>query len=153
MVSHAGEVGIARARMEADVGQMQGSLRELTDNLERLRRQLRDLELQAETQMATRIEAARSSQQSFDPLEMDRFTRVQELTRMMAESVSDVGTVQRSLLQTLQDAEDQLAMQARLARDLQDDLLRARMVEFDTLSDRLYRWSARPPRRPASRCA
>ena len=139
MVSHAGEVGIARARMEADVGQMQGSLRELTDNLERLRRQLRDLELQAETQMATRIEAARSSQQSFDPLEMDRFTRVQELTRMMAESVSDVGTVQRSLLQTLQDAEDQLAMQARLARDLQDDLLRARMVEFDTLSDRLYR--------------
>jgi chemosensory pili system protein ChpA (sensor histidine kinase/response regulator) len=84
---------------------------------------------------------------------MDRFTRVQELTRMMAESVSDVGTVQRSLLQTLQDAEDQLAMQARLARDLQDDLLRARMVEFDTLSDRLYRWSARPPRRPASRCA
>jgi chemosensory pili system protein ChpA (sensor histidine kinase/response regulator) len=138
MVSHAGEVGIARARMEADVGQMQGSLRELTDNLERLRRQLRDLELQAETQMATRIEAARSSQQSFDPLEMDRFTRVQELTRMMAESVSDVGTVQRSLLQ-LQDAEDQLAMQARLARDLQDDLLRARMVEFDTLSDRLYR--------------
>lgn len=139
MVSHAGEVGIARARMEADVGQMQGSLRELTDNLERLRRQLRDLELQAETQMTTRIEAARSSQQSFDPLEMDRFTRVQELTRMMAESVSDVGTVQRSLLQTLQDAEDQLAMQARLARDLQDDLLRARMVEVDTLSDRLYR--------------
>jgi chemosensory pili system protein ChpA (sensor histidine kinase/response regulator) len=139
MVSHAGEVGIARARMESDVQAMQGSLRELTDNLERLRRQLRDLELQAETQMTTRMEAARSSKQDFDPLEMDRFTRVQELTRMMAESVSDVGTVQRSLTQTLQDAEDQLAMQARLARDLQDDLLRARMMEFDTLSDRLYR--------------
>ncbi|MCA6218893.1 Hpt domain-containing protein [Ideonella sp. B7] len=139
MVSHAGEVGIARARMETDVNQMQGSLRELTDNLERLRRQLRDMELQAETQMASRIEAARSAQQSFDPLEMDRFTRVQELTRMMAESVADVGTVQRSLQQTLQDAEDQLAMQERLARDLQDDLLQARMVEFDTLSDRLYR--------------
>lgn len=139
MVNQAGEVGIARARMEADTTQMQVGLRELTDNLERLRRQLRDLELQAETQMASRIEAARSSKQSFDPLEMDRFTRVQELTRMLAESVNDVGTVQRALQQTLQDTEDQLAVQARVSRDLQDDLLRARMVEFDTLSDRLYR--------------
>ena len=139
MVSHAGEVGIARARIETDMGQMQGALKELTDNLERLRRQLRDLELQAETQMSSRIEAARNLQQSFDPLEMDRFTRVQELTRMLAESVNDVGTVQRGIQQTLQDTEDQLAVQARLTRDLQDDLLRARMVEFDTLSDRLYR--------------
>jgi chemosensory pili system protein ChpA (sensor histidine kinase/response regulator) len=139
MVSHAGEVGIARARMESDMVQMQTALKELTENLERLRRQLRDVELQAETQMASRLEAARHSQQAFDPLEMDRFTRVQELTRMMAESVNDVGTVQRGLQQTLQDTEDQLAVQARLTRDLQDDLLRARMVEFDTLSDRLYR--------------
>jgi len=139
LVTHAGEVGIARARIESDMGQFQGALKELTDNLDRLRRQLRDLELQAETQMASRIEAARHMQQAFDPLEMDRFTRVQELTRMLAESVGDVGTVQRGIQQTLQSTEDQLAVQARLTRDLQDDLLRARMVEFDTLSDRLYR--------------
>jgi chemosensory pili system protein ChpA (sensor histidine kinase/response regulator) len=139
LVTHAGEVGIARSRIESDMQQLQGSLKELTDNLDRLRRQLRDLELQAETQMASRMEAARHSQQAFDPLEMDRFTRVQELTRMLAESVGDVGTVQRGIQQTLQSTEDQLAMQARLTRDLQDDLLRARMVEFDTLSDRLYR--------------
>lgn len=139
LVSQAGEVGITRARIEADVGQMQNALRELTDNLERLRRQLRDLEIQAESQMTSRIEAARSSQASFDPLEMDRFTRVQELTRMLAESVNDVGTVQRGIQQTLQDTTDQLSSQARMNRDLQDDLLRARMVEFDILSDRLYR--------------
>ena len=70
---------------------------------------------------------------------MDRFTRVQELTRMLTESVGDVGTVQRSMQQALQAAEDQLAAQARLTRELQDDLLRARMVEFDTVADRLYR--------------
>ncbi|MBP6336921.1 MAG: Hpt domain-containing protein [Vitreoscilla sp.] len=139
LVNHAGEVGIARSRIETDVTAMRGQLRELTDNLERLRRQLRDLELQAETQMTSRMEAARHAHQAFDPLEMDRFTRVQELTRMMAESVSDVGTVQRSLQLALQTTEDQLAAQARLTRDLQDDLLRARMVEFDTVSDRLYR--------------
>ncbi len=58
---------------------------------------------------------------------------------MMAESVNDVHTVQRTLLRSLETAEDQIAAQARLTRDLQDDLLRTRMVEFDGLSDRLYR--------------
>ena len=139
MVSHAGEVGAARARIDRELGQMRGAMKELTDNLDRLRRQLRDLEIQAETQMSTRLEAARAAQQVFDPLEMDRFTRVQELTRMLAESVNDVGTVQRTLQQSIQTTEDQLAWQTRLTRDLQDDLLRARMVEFDTLSERLYR--------------
>jgi chemosensory pili system protein ChpA (sensor histidine kinase/response regulator) len=139
LVNHAGEVSITRARIESDVGLLKGSLDDLTDNLERLRSQLRDLELQAETQIASRIEAAKAEGQGFDPLEMDRFTRFQELTRMMAESVNDVATVQRSLQRTLQSAEDELAAQARLTRDMQDDLLRTRMVEFESLSERLYR--------------
>ncbi|MFY7942065.1 MAG: hypothetical protein ACOVOX_14265, partial [Burkholderiaceae bacterium] len=76
---------------------MRGTLGDLTDNLERLRKQLRDIELQGETQMTSRLEAAKAADQSFDPLEFDRFTRFQELTRMMAESVNDVATVQRTL--------------------------------------------------------
>ena len=85
------------------------------------------------------MEAARAAQQNFDPLEFDRYTRFQELARMMAESVNDVATVQRGLIRNLESAEDQLAAQSRLTRDLQDDLLRTRMVEFDSMSDRLYR--------------
>jgi chemosensory pili system protein ChpA (sensor histidine kinase/response regulator) len=139
LVNHAGEVSIARSRIEVGVGQMKGSLGDLTENLERLRAQLRDIELQAESQIASRMEAAKAEGANFDPLEMDRFTRFQELTRMMAESVNDVATVQRGLQRTLQSAEDDLAAQARLTRDLQDDLLRTRMVEFESLSDRLYR--------------
>jgi chemosensory pili system protein ChpA (sensor histidine kinase/response regulator) len=139
LVNHAGEVSIARSRIENEVVQLKGSLGDLTENLERLRSQLRDIELQAETQIASRMEAAKSHGESFDPLEMDRFTRFQELTRMMAESVNDVATVQRSLQRALQATEDDLAAQARLTRDLQDDLLRTRMVEFESLSDRLYR--------------
>ncbi len=139
LVNHAGEVMIARSRIESEVGQMKGSLGDLTENLERLRSHLRDIELQAETQISSRMEAAKAVGANFDPLEMDRFTRFQELTRMMAESVNDVATVQRSLTRTLQSAEDDLAAQARLTRDMQDDLLRTRMVEFESLSDRLYR--------------
>jgi chemosensory pili system protein ChpA (sensor histidine kinase/response regulator) len=139
LVNQAGEVSITRSRLESDVTQMRVSLRELTENLDRLRRQLRDLELQADTQIASRLEASKSSAAEFDPLEMDRFTRFQELTRMMAESVNDVATVQRSLQQTVQSAEDEMAAQARLTRALSEDLLRARMVPFDALSERLYR--------------
>lgn len=139
LVNHAGEVSIARTRLSSQMQQMHGSVIDLTDNLERLRQQLRDIELQAETQLSTRLEAARASQQEFDPLEFDRYTRFQELTRMMAESVNDVATVQRGLIRNLETAEDQLAAQSRLTRDMQEDLLRTRMVEFDGLSDRLYR--------------
>jgi chemosensory pili system protein ChpA (sensor histidine kinase/response regulator) len=139
LVNQAGEVSITRSRIEVEVNTIKGSLGDLTDNLERLRQQLRDIELQAETQMSSRLEAAKAAAQSFDPLEFDRFTRFQELTRMMAESVNDVATVQRTLQRTLESTEDELAAQARLTRDLQDDLLRTRMVEFEGLSDRLYR--------------
>jgi len=139
LVNHAGEVSITRTRLVTQLLQMRSAVGDLTDNLERLRQQLRDIEFQAETQLSTRMEAARSMQQQFDPLEFDRYTRFQELTRMMAESVNDVATVQRSLVRNLETAEDQLAIQSRLTRDLQDDLLRTRMVEFDGLSDRLYR--------------
>ncbi|MFY9509498.1 MAG: response regulator, partial [Rubrivivax sp.] len=139
MVNQAGEVSITRARIDSDVKALQGSLNELTDSLDRMRRQLRDIELQAETQMSSRMEAAKAAAETFDPLEMDRFTRFQELTRFMAESVNDVATLQRSLQRTLQSTEDQLAAQARLTRELQDDLLRTRMVEFESMADRLYR--------------
>ena len=139
LVNNAGEVSITRSRIDSTVAQLQGSLGELTESLERMRKQLRDIELQAETQIAARVEAAKSSSEGFDPLEMDRFTRFQELTRFMAESVNDVATLQRSLQRALQSAEDELASQARLTRELQDDLLRTRMVEFESAADRLYR--------------
>ena len=139
LVNQAGEVSITRTRIANDVNHIKESLSDLTENLERLRGQLRDIELQAETQLSSRMEAAKVAATAFDPLEFDRYTRFQELTRMMAESVNDVATVQRILQQTLQTTEDDLAAQARLTRDLQDDLLRTRMVEFEGLSDRLYR--------------
>jgi chemosensory pili system protein ChpA (sensor histidine kinase/response regulator) len=138
LVNQAGEVMITRSRMDARLSQLRTSLDELTGNLDRLRQQLRDVELQAESQMQSRLAQTKESAQSFDPLEFDRFTRVQELTRMMAESVNDVATVQRNLQRSIEGAEDDLIAQGRQARELQRDLLRTRMVEFEGISDRLY---------------
>jgi chemosensory pili system protein ChpA (sensor histidine kinase/response regulator) len=138
LVNQAGEVIITRARLDARLGQLRGSLGELTGNLDRLRQQLRDVELQAETQMQSRMALSKDVAASFDPLEFDRFTRMQELTRMMAESVNDVATVQRNLQRSIEGTEDDLIAQARQARELQRDLLRTRMVEFESISERLY---------------
>jgi chemosensory pili system protein ChpA (sensor histidine kinase/response regulator) len=136
--TQAGEVMITRSRLEAE-------LKPAARLAERPHRQpgppaqqLRDIEVQAESQMQSRMAQAKDPA-GFDPLEFDRFTRVQELTRMMAESVNDVATVQRSIQRVVEATEDDLIAQARQTRELQRDLLRTRMVEFEGISERLYR--------------
>ena len=137
LVNQAGEVSISRSRLETEVGTLRQSLGELTDNVARLREQLREIELQADTQITSRM--AHSPDREFDPLEFDRYTRLQELTRMMAESVSDVASVQQNLTRTVDQAGADLVTQARLTRDLQQDLMRVRMVPFSSIAERLYR--------------
>jgi chemosensory pili system protein ChpA (sensor histidine kinase/response regulator) len=139
LVNQAGEVAIARTKVESEVEGIRGALGELTENVSRLRNQLREIEIQAESQMASRLDFAREHTADFDPLEFDRFTRLQELTRLMAESVADVATVQQNLVKSLGEADRDLGTQARLTRDLTQDLMRVRMVPFDSVADRLYR--------------
>jgi chemosensory pili system protein ChpA (sensor histidine kinase/response regulator) len=139
LVTQAGEVMITRSRLESELRQLRGSLGDLTGNLDRLRMQLREIEVQAESQMQSRMAQAKDTAAGFDPLEFDRFTRVQELTRLMAESVNDVATVQRNIHRVVEATEDDLIAQGRQTRELQRDLLRTRMVEFDGISERLYR--------------
>jgi len=137
LVNQAGEVSISRSKLETEVGTLKQALTELTENVSRLRDQLREIEMQAETQIASRM--GHAGDREFDPLEFDRFTRLQELTRMMAESVNDVGSVHQNLSRTLDSAAADLSQQARLTRDLQQDLMRVRMVQFASISERLFR--------------
>lgn len=139
LVNEAGELSIARARIEGEMRSLKTSLLDLTENVIRLRRQLRDIEIQAETQIQARVAQAHDGQAEFDPLELDRFTRFQELTRFMAESVNDVATVQQNLLKNLDDANAAIIAQARLNRSLQQDLMGVRMLPFSSQSERLFR--------------
>ena len=137
LVNQAGEVSISRSKLENEVETLRASLFDFSENLTRLRRQLREVEMQAESQIASRMSI--SSEREFDPLEFDRFTRLQELTRMMAESVNDVASFHESLTRSVDSAGDDLVLQARLTRDLQRDLMRVRMVPFASISERLFR--------------
>lgn len=137
LVNQAGEVSISRSRVENGVAGLQQSLSELTENVTRLRSQLRELEIQAETQINAQM--AQSAERGFDPLEFDRFTRLQELSRMIAETVADVATVQQNMTRGVEQAGNDLQQQSRLTRDLQQDLMRVRMVQFGSIAERLYR--------------
>ncbi|MBS0327358.1 MAG: Hpt domain-containing protein [Proteobacteria bacterium] len=139
LVNEAGEVSIARARVESELRALKGNLLELTNSVIRLRGQVREIELAAETQIQSRMSAVNATDEGFDPLELDRYTRFQELTRSLAEGINDVSTVQQSLLKNLDDADIALLAQSRLSRDVQQRLLGLRTVPFNSLTERLYR--------------
>jgi chemosensory pili system protein ChpA (sensor histidine kinase/response regulator) len=139
LVDQAGEVSIARAKLENELGSIKGGLTDLTENISRLRTQLREVEIQAEAQIAARADRLDRESETFDPLEYDRYTRLQELTRLLAESVEDVAMVQANMVKGLQLADTDLTAQSRLTRELQQQLMRVRLVPFSNISERLYR--------------
>ncbi|HAF45229.1 MAG: hypothetical protein A2100_02590 [Sideroxydans sp. GWF2_59_14] len=139
LVNEAGEVSVARSRIELELSEFKNNVQELTESVNRLRKQVREIEIHAEGQMQARISISGDSAEKFDPLEFDRFTRFQELTRFMNESVHDVQTVQQTLLKNLAETEAALSAQAQLNRDLQQGLMNIRMVPFSSISERLYR--------------
>lgn len=141
MVNEAGEIAIARSRIEGGAKSLRALLSDLTENVARLRTHLRELEIQAEARIQSNAQSPGSQEraQEFDPLEMDRFTRMQELTRILAEDVNDVATVEHGLLHDLDQVDAALTQQARLARELTQQLMGVRMVPFDTIAERLRR--------------
>jgi chemosensory pili system protein ChpA (sensor histidine kinase/response regulator) len=139
LVNEAGEISVVRSRMETEMRVFKEGLLELTASVARLRQQLREVEIQAESQMQARVSLAKDNAEQFDPLEFDRFTRLQELTRFMNESVHDVQTVQQSMLKHLDETAAAMLAQGRLTRELQQGLMNVRMVSFNSITDRLYR--------------
>ena len=139
LINEAGEVAIARSRIEAELRAIKQALGDLSESVGRIRGQLREVEVQADSQMQSRVAAMDERKGEFDPLEFDRYTRLQELTRLMAESLSDVMAIQQGLQKNMGDTDAALQQQARINRDVQQELMRVRAVPFSNLNERLYR--------------
>jgi chemosensory pili system protein ChpA (sensor histidine kinase/response regulator) len=139
LINEAGEVSIARSRVEAELRSVKQALGDLSESIARLRGQLREVEVQADSQMQSRKSELEERRTEFDPLEFDRYTRLQELTRLMAESLHDVVSIQQALMKNLGDTDAALTQQARTTRDVQQELMRMRAVPFSNLNERLYR--------------
>ncbi|HEX19624.1 MAG TPA: hybrid sensor histidine kinase/response regulator [Acidiferrobacteraceae bacterium] len=138
LVNFAGEVSISRSRMEQQIYSFRDNLKELHSNVERFRAQIRDLEIQSESQIMFRAGQEESAMGTdFDPLEFDRFSNMQHLSRGLNESLHDLSTIQSQLDNFVGEAETTLQQQARINTDLQEGLMRTRMVSFSTQSARL----------------
>ena len=139
LVNDAGEISIIRAKIESQLNNFKQSLQDLNESVDRLHGQIREIEIQAETQLQSHLALQNDHDQSFDPLELDRFTRFQELTRLMAESVDDVITVQKNLTITHCSAVEAVSQQTVINRHLQQELVRIRTIPFSSISERYYR--------------
>ena len=140
LVNYAGEVAIYRARLEQQLGAFRANLGELGATTTRLREQLRKLDIETEAQIVARYQReGDTGDETFDPLELDRFTNQQQLSRSLQESAADLVSLQGSLDDLTRQYETLLLQQSRVSSDLQEGLMRTRMVPFDALVPRLRR--------------
>ncbi|BCT91596.1 hypothetical protein LYSHEL_06200 [Lysobacter helvus] len=140
LVNYAGEVAIYRSRLEQQLGNFRGAMGEMEATNQRLRDQLRRLDIETEAQIIARYQREHdTADQTFDPLELDRFSTLQQLSRGLAESAADMSSLQGSLEDLTRQYETLLLQQSRVSSELQEGLMRTRMVPFDALVPRLRR--------------
>lgn len=138
LVNEAGEVRLSGAALAGSLGSMRHSIDELGENTKRLSKMLRELEVQTEGQMAARKAQAVEEGHDFDPLEFDRFTRAQELARFLTEGMHDIIDVQSNLDKITQEQQAVIIHQDQMSSDIQQTLMNVRLVQFDTIENRLY---------------
>jgi chemosensory pili system protein ChpA (sensor histidine kinase/response regulator) len=140
LVNLAGETSIFRGRIEQQVSDAQITLAEMETTIERMRDQLRRLDIETQGRILSRDhQAAREGYEEFDPLEMDRHSQLQQLSRALFESASDLMDLKETLDTRTHEAETLLSQQARVNTELQENLMRTRMVPFERMVPRLRR--------------
>ena len=139
MLNNAGEVSIYRARLDQQVNSIDFNLAELARTVTRLKDQLRGLEIETEAQVLHRHHDEGPRRDDFDPLELDRYSTLQQFSRALSETSGDVASIQ-GLLETLtREAQNLLTGQSRVITELQNSLMRTRMVPFQRHVQRLTR--------------
>jgi chemosensory pili system protein ChpA (sensor histidine kinase/response regulator) len=139
MLNIAGEASIARARLEQQLGSFDFNLGELSRTVTRLKEQLRSLEIETEAQILHKHEDEGAHRSEFDPLELDRYSSIQQYSRALAETANDVASIQQLLESLAKDTQTLLQQQARTITELQNGLMRTRMVPFQRHVQRLAR--------------
>ncbi|WP_339777392.1 Hpt domain-containing protein [uncultured Methylophaga sp.] len=136
----AGEVSITRDQVTQQHGVMHQQLEEMEETVSRLHEQLRKLEIETETQILYRYEdTVQDTNTEFDPLELDRFSTIQQLSRSLTETVNDLNNISRSMGNVMRETDILLLQQSRLNTDLQQGLMHTRLLPFNSIVPRLER--------------
>src|SRR5690554_4666915 len=141
LVNLAGETSITRGRLEQQSSDFSHTLDEMAATIERLREQLRRMEIETEAQILFRAEQEHGPDygDDFDPLEMDRYSSIQQLSRALTESSSDLADLRETLADRVRDTETLLVQQSRINTELQEGLMKTRMIPFSSMVPRLRR--------------
>ena len=139
LLNSSGEASIARARLEQQMASIDFNVGELSRTVARLKEQLRKLEIETEAQILHRYEEEGGERGDFDPLELDRYSAIQQYSRALAETANDVASIQQLLETMTKDTHGLLQQQARTITELQNGLMRTRMVPFQRHVQRLSR--------------
>lgn len=140
LTNFTGEVNISRDRVGQQNSAILLQLAEMESTVSRLQDQLRSLEIETETQILFRYEDESHDKRSdFDPLEFDRFSMIQQLSRSLTESVSDMHEITQSIDNIVRDSDAILLQQSRLSADLEQGLMNTRLLPFTGLIPRFER--------------
>jgi chemosensory pili system protein ChpA (sensor histidine kinase/response regulator) len=140
LINLAGESSIARGRVEEQVNDVHYSLEEMEMTVSRLQEQVRRLDMETEAQIIFRQEQMESEgAEGFDPLEFDRYSQLQQLSRALLESASDLIDLRSTVVDKNRDIETLLAQQSRVNTELQEGLMHSQMVHFSRMVPRLRR--------------
>ena len=139
MINLAGENAINRGRIEMGVNNIGFVLDEMGLTIQRLAEQLRRMEGELESQILARHEEEREQYTDFDPLEMDQYSALNQLSKSLAESASDLVDFKNTLTDKIRDTENLLLQQSRIQSELQDGLMNSRLVPFSRMLPRLQR--------------
>ncbi|WP_151981159.1 hybrid sensor histidine kinase/response regulator [Acinetobacter guerrae] len=139
MINLSGENAINRSRIEMDLGQLGNTLVEMELAIQRLADQLRRMEGELESQIIAKHGTENSRYTDFDPLEMDQYSSLNQLSKSLAESASDLVDFKTTLSDKIRDTEGLLLQQSRIQAEIQESLMRTRLVPFSRLLPRLQR--------------
>lgn len=139
MINLSGESAINRARIDMGISSLTNSIEEMGTTVQRLADQLRRMEIELEAQILSQIDEELVNHEGFDPLEMDQYSSLNQLSKSLTESASDLVDINSTLLEKTRDSESLLLQLSRTQTELQDGLMKSRMVPFARLTPRLER--------------
>jgi chemosensory pili system protein ChpA (sensor histidine kinase/response regulator) len=141
LVNLAGETSITRGRLEQQNSDFGHTLDEMAATIDRLREQLRRMDIETEAQILFRAEQEHGPDytEDFDPLEMDRYSSIQQLSRALSESTSDLADLRETMSDRVRDTDTLLVQQSRINTELQEGLMKTRMIPFASMVPRLRR--------------
>jgi chemosensory pili system protein ChpA (sensor histidine kinase/response regulator) len=150
------ELVISRSAYEQHLGRLTHQVDELRLSMERLQRTTTTIETQYEvraladspgflsaplagSRTSARAATSVGSSQEFDALEFDQYSEFTLVARELSETTADISALGQEFKDVVSDFEGYLTRQSRLTSEIQDKLMRLRMVPLATMATRLHR--------------